>query len=214
MDVCPACNTAIKNNLLSSNAILHQSSIDIINWATDRNEVAYCNKCGTPVLSDALDKLRTEIRTRREEVYSSILNIPILTINNPLNWDYIAYGIVTSQSVTGTGVLSELSQSVDDFFGSSSKTLNSKLRAGEDICFAQLRKQAIDLGANAIIGVDIDYAELGSGRGMIMVCCAGTAVYLNNTDVLGDEIAGIVEQIPEMNDTLNKLIQMYEDHKQ
>lgn len=213
MEVCPSCNAAIKSNLLSSNIILPKSSVDVINWATDRNEIAYCQKCGTPVLNDAVHKIKLEIHTLREDIYQSMRNVPILTINNPLGWDYIAYGIVSSQSVTGTGVLSELSQSLDDFFGSSSKTLNSKLKDGEEICFAQLRKQAIDLGANAIIGADIDYAELGSGRGMIMVCCAGTAVYLKNTEVLGDEISSIIEKIPELNNTLNEITEIYDSYK-
>ena len=212
MDSCPACNAAIKSGLLSSNALLATSSIDVINWATNKKETAYCQKCGTPILNNAVDKLKNRIQALKEELYQNIRNIPILTINNPLGWDYIAFGIVTSQSVTGTGVLSELTQSFDDFFGSSSKTLNSKLKDGEEICFTQLRKQAIDLGANAIIGTDVDYAELGSGRGMIMVCSAGTAVYLNNTEVLGNEISSIIEQIPELNDSLNEMTEMLENY--
>ncbi|HWB26830.1 MAG TPA: heavy metal-binding domain-containing protein [Chitinophagaceae bacterium] len=112
--------------------------------------------------------------------------IPVVTTHTPLNWDYDILGLVTGQSVTGTGVVSEISSSITDFFGMQSIRYNNKLKVGEKLCLAQLRKQTVDWGGNAIIATDIDYSELGGLKGMIMVCIAGTAVRLKNTDVLGE----------------------------
>jgi hypothetical protein len=46
----------------------------------------------------------------------------------------------------------------------------------------------VELGGNAILATDIDYAEVGGGKGMLMVCMTGTAVLLENTAVMGAEI--------------------------
>jgi uncharacterized protein YbjQ (UPF0145 family) len=94
--------------------------------------------------------------------------------------------MVTGQSVTGTGVISEFTSSWTDFFGAQSNRYNAKLKAGEQLCFAQLRKQAADMGGNAVIATDIDYSEVGGDKGMLMVCMAGTAVRLKNLDVLSE----------------------------
>ena len=77
-----------------------------------------------------------------------------------------------------SGVVSEFTSSFTDLFGVQSGRFNKKLKAGEDICFAQLRKQALDLGGNAVIATDIDYSEVGGGKGMLMVCMGGTAIKL------------------------------------
>ncbi len=57
------------------------------------------------------------------------------------------------------------------------------------MCLNILRKKAIELGANAIVAVDIDYAEVGGGKGMLMVCMAGTAIYVKNVEILGENTA-------------------------
>lgn len=90
--------------------------------------------------------------------------------------------MVTAQSVSGTGLISELASSWADFLGGQSDALSNKLSNGEDLCKNQLRLKSIALGANCIIAVDIDYAEVGGARGMLMVCMSGTAVIINNID--------------------------------
>jgi uncharacterized protein YbjQ (UPF0145 family) len=114
--------------------------------------------------------------------------------------------MVTGQTATGTGVISEFTSSFTDLFGAQSGRHNMKLKSGEDMCFAQLRKRTLDKGGNAVIATDIDYSEIGSSRGMLMVCMAGTAVRLSNTDVLGSKRAQLINELAEHNSRLRKLM--------
>lgn len=73
------------------------------------------------------------------------------------------------------------------------------------MCFAQLRKQTLDIGGNAVIATDIDYSELGASKGMIMVCMAGTAIKLKNPNVLGEQKANQIDELVVVNDRLYHL---------
>lgn len=73
------------------------------------------------------------------------------------------------------------------------------------MCFAQLRKQAIDLGGNAVIATDIDYSEVGGEKGMLMVCMGGTAVKLKNCSILGDDRSRNIEVLTKYNERLKFL---------
>ncbi|RYX84800.1 heavy metal-binding domain-containing protein [bacterium] len=117
--------------------------------------------------------------------------------------------MVTAQSVTGTGVISEISSSFSDFFGMQSNKLNSKLKNGENICRAELRIEAFRIGANAIIGTDIDYAEVGGDKGMLMVCMSGTAVKLNNPEIISDELSEKLQKLINV-DIIIKDLQQYQ----
>jgi uncharacterized protein YbjQ (UPF0145 family) len=131
--------------------------------------------------------------------------VPVVSTHSPLNWDYDILSMVTGQSTTGTGVISEFSSSFTDFFGVQSSRFNKKLKAGEEICFAQLRKQALDLGGNAVIATDIDYSEVGGAKGMLMVCMGGTAIKLKNTNILGQDRECKMEDLAKLNDRINIL---------
>jgi uncharacterized protein YbjQ (UPF0145 family) len=135
--------------------------------------------------------------------------MPVISIHTPLNWDYQVIGMVNGQSSTGTGVITEFTSSFTDFFGAQSGRHNEKLKAGEGMCFVQLRKQAMDLGANVLIATDIDYSEIDAGKGMLMVCMAGTAVKLNNVDVIGNGKSELFDKLQEANDRLKQTIDCY-----
>ena len=119
--------------------------------------------------------------------------------------------MVTGQSTTGTGVVSEFTSSFTDLFGAQSGRYNKKLKAGEEMCFAQLRKQAIDIGGNAVIATDIDYSEVGGDKGMLMVCMAGTAIKLRNLSVLGKERELKIGELNKFNDRLKILLSFETD---
>ena len=80
--------------------------------------------------------------------------------------------------------------------------ITKKIKKGENLCYQQLRMQTLQQGGNAVIATDIDYSEIGSGRGMLMVCMAGTAIYLDNTDILFKDIK---ELISKLNTYINRL---------
>ena len=73
------------------------------------------------------------------------------------------------------------------------------------MCFAQLRKQALDLGGNAVIATDIDYSEIGAAKGMLMVCMAGTSIRLKNIDILGNEKSAKIDKLISLNSRFRHL---------
>jgi uncharacterized protein YbjQ (UPF0145 family)/DNA-directed RNA polymerase subunit RPC12/RpoP len=184
---CPSCGTKLKNGLLSSVRILLKNEIEIIRAFHDKKSEAYCTKCGTELFNKYKSKILEEQDDLHKSIQSVISAVPVVSLQNPLNWDYEVIGMVTGQSTTGTGVISEFTASFSDLFGVQSNKFNKKLKNGEDLCFAQIRKQALDLGGNAVIATDIDYNEVGSEKGMLMVCMAGTAINLKNTELLGQQ---------------------------
>ncbi|MGB0778312.1 MAG: heavy metal-binding domain-containing protein [Flavobacteriaceae bacterium] len=202
---CPNCKNELKGGLMSSAKLLDPDKTNIINEYHNKKSEAYCNKCGKKLFGKYKSALFDEKYRISCKLQKFISIIPVISTHSPLNWDYNILEMVTGQSTTGTGVISEFTSSFTDLFGAQSGRHNKKLKSGEDMCFAQLRKQALDLGGNAVIATDIDYSELGAGKGMIMVCMAGTAVQLKNSDVLGQQKAKQIDELVSLNDRLRYL---------
>lgn len=202
---CPNCNTAIKSGLLSSVSILGVSAISIINeYHTDKKE-AYCTKCGVLLFDKYTLQLRNEKESIKSRMQESILFLPVVSTHSPLHWDYHTLGIVTGQSTSGTGVFAEFASTWTDIFGAQSGVYNEKIKNGENLCLAQLRKQTLDFGGNAVLAVDIDYSEMGGIKGMIMVCMTGTAVMLRNIDIFGEETVEKIKNLRKLNERLKHL---------
>ncbi|WP_316750951.1 hypothetical protein [Pedobacter gandavensis] len=72
---------------------------------------------------------------------------------NPSNWDYDPIGIISAQSVTGTGLLSEISSSWADFLGGQSDALSNKILNSENLCKDKLRFNTLLLGGNIKAGL-------------------------------------------------------------
>jgi uncharacterized protein YbjQ (UPF0145 family) len=183
-ETCPNCKKKLSGMLVTRN-LYKQPSIDFINLFKVDPSDGYCSDCGPSLINGSLAKLRTQKEDTVIELTKHIDIIPIVTAQSPLKWNYSVIEMVSAQSVTGTGMLSEISSSWADFLGGQSDALTNKLNNGEVICKNKLRLSAALLGANCIISTDIDYAEVGGGKGMLMVCMAGTAAVLHNIkDVL------------------------------
>ncbi len=87
-------------------------------------------------------------------------------------------GIVTAETVLGVNVLKDMVADVRGAFGGRSKTLQNELRSARDTCLAELRTEAVKLGANAVVGIDFDYNDFGTSGKMLAVIVTGTAVRL------------------------------------
>lgn len=83
-------------------------------------------------------------------------------------------GIVSGEVVLGTGFLSELSASINDFFGTASENFGEKMKQAKEIATSKMIDYSIAKGGNAIIGVDFDYTTFGNN--MIAVSANGTSV--------------------------------------
>jgi uncharacterized protein YbjQ (UPF0145 family) len=206
---CPNCKTKLRNGLLTSVTLLTDDKIDIINEYIENPSDAYCTKCGNELFFKYYTMLVQEKKKLTQDIYNLVDSIPVISIHTPLNWKYEILDMVTGQSTTGTGVISEISSSFTDLFGGQSGRYNQKLKNGENMCFAQLRKQALDLGGNAVIGTDIDYSEVGGQKGMLMVCMGGTAINIINIEVLGQDRAENILLLKELKERLDELNEYY-----
>jgi uncharacterized protein YbjQ (UPF0145 family) len=199
---CPNCDEPIKNGVFSKNRLLPEKATIIINEYSDKKSERHCEKCSYKLYFDCEEKLKNEKRDLSQKLNNSIENIPVVSIHSPLKWDYKVLGMVTGQTTTGTGVLTEFTSSFTDFFGVQSERHNKKLKNGENMCLLQLRSQTLDMGGNAVIATDIDYSEVGSG-GMLMVCMTGTSINLENIEILGKEKKKIIEEVKSIKKRLS-----------
>ncbi len=88
-------------------------------------------------------------------------------------------GIVTGETILGANIFKDFFASVRDIVGGRSAAYEKSLRKAKDIALQEMREAAEEMGANAIIGVDLDYETLGEGGSMLMVSASGTAVVAN-----------------------------------
>lgn len=202
---CPNCNSEIKSGLISRNKLLKEEKVNIINEYHEGKHSAYCEKCGNALYKKYVDALIDEKSAISEKIQHLLACIPVVSTHSPLNWDYDVLDMVTGQSTSGTGFATEISSSISDFLGTQSERHNRKIKQGEDSCSLQIRKKALDIGGNAIVATDIDYSEMGSMKGMIMVCMSGTAIKLKNPSILGEERLKEIEQLTILNDRLLRL---------
>jgi uncharacterized protein YbjQ (UPF0145 family) len=202
--VCPNCDKKL-NGLMTTKSMVNPATVAYINYFKPTKQTAYCTGCAPGLVQKYLEQQDLRITKIQMELQKVIKVIPIVTAHSPLNWDYKVKGIVSAQSVSGTGFITEVSSSFSDLFGGQSDALGTKLNNGELICRSQLRFKTAMLGGNAVIATDIDYAEVGGVKGMLMVCMAGTAVRLNNLQ----EVMEIDNQEYKTMETLvNELIEI------
>lgn len=85
-------------------------------------------------------------------------------------------GVVTGEAVMGANMFRDMFAGIRDIVGGRSGSYEKELRKARDTAFKEIEQSAKDLGANAVVGVDIDYEVLGEKNGMLMVSVSGTAV--------------------------------------
>jgi len=85
-------------------------------------------------------------------------------------------GVMTGEAILGANILKDLFAGIRDIVGGRSATYERELQRARDIALAELQERAVQAGANAVVGVDLDYEVLGQGNGMLMVSASGTAV--------------------------------------
>ncbi|MBQ8397906.1 MAG: putative heavy metal-binding protein [Clostridia bacterium] len=86
------------------------------------------------------------------------------------------YGIVFGEVISGVNFVKDFTAGLSNFFGGRSSTYEEELVNARTAAMQEMQQRAAALGANAIVGVDIDYEVLGSDNGMLMVTASGTAV--------------------------------------
>lgn len=85
-------------------------------------------------------------------------------------------GIVTGEVIVGANIFKDIFAGIRDIVGGRAGAYESTLRDARHQAFDELRAEADRLGANAVVGIDIDYEVVGQGGSMLMVSVSGTAV--------------------------------------
>lgn len=100
----------------------------------------------------------------------------LLTTTNSIEGKKVEkyYGIVTGEAIMGANVVRDIFASITDIVGGRSGVYEDKLKEAREVCFNEMERSARQMGANAIIGIDIDYEVVRDG--MLMVAVSGTAV--------------------------------------
>lgn len=103
----------------------------------------------------------------------------IITTTNHLEGHQVTeyMGLVTGEAIIGANFFKDFFASITDIVGGRSGSYERVLREAKDQALSEMQAQAAHLGANAIIGVDLDYETIGKESSMLMVSASGTAVY-------------------------------------
>lgn len=111
---------------------------------------------------------------------SSYINDMIITTTpNVEGKKVVQYlGLVTGEAIIGANFIKDIFASIRDIVGGRAGSYEEGLREAKNIALAEMQDYARKLGANAVIGVDLDFETIGSNGSMLMVSASGTAVIL------------------------------------
>ena len=86
------------------------------------------------------------------------------------------FGIVSGEAIIGANIVKDFFAGIRDIVGGRSGSYEEGLREAKEIALREMEEQALRIGANAILAVDLDYETIGSNGSMLMVSASGTAV--------------------------------------
>ncbi|MBA4382193.1 MAG: hypothetical protein C0406_06460 [Sideroxydans sp.] len=114
----------------------------------------------------------------REKLNAGITNVITTTTHSLEGYRVIqTLEIITAEYVAGVNIFADMLAGVRDVVGGRSGVLQDSLRNARVVCLANLKSDAYTLGANAVIGVNLDYSEIsGGGKSMLFLVASGTAV--------------------------------------
>jgi uncharacterized protein YbjQ (UPF0145 family) len=85
-------------------------------------------------------------------------------------------GIVSGEAIVGANIVRDLFAGVRDIVGGRAGAYEHVLSGAREMALGEMADAARKLGANAVVGIDLDYETVGAGGSMLMVCASGTAV--------------------------------------
>ncbi len=85
-------------------------------------------------------------------------------------------GVVTGETIIGANFVKDFFAGIRDIIGGRSESYEKVLREAKDSALAEMQQRAQQMGANAIVGIDLDYETVGANGSMLMVTASGTAV--------------------------------------
>ena len=92
-------------------------------------------------------------------------------------------GLVNGETIMGANIFADIFAGIRNVIGGRSGAYEKELRKAKEIAIKEMEQEAVQLGADAIVGVDLDYETITSDQGsMLMVIASGTAIKLESTD--------------------------------
>lgn len=88
--------------------------------------------------------------------------------------------VVTAECAFGMNIFKDLFAGVRDIVGGRSEAVQKTLRDTRRTALYELKREAFEVGANAVVGVDLDYTELSAAGNMVLLVASGTAVRIEN----------------------------------
>lgn len=198
-EACINCGHKISGGGMLSlpNAYYAESTVRLVNFALGLQCEALCEKCGTEPQTEAYAAIRAERDRLKQFIEAATTQFPMMTVSVlPGMADYRVLGMVTANVTVGTGLFNEFSQGFSDLFGrvNSQTGMAHKVNTGEGAARGILVTKAIQMGANCIIGVDVDYGVTNNNAATVNM--QGTAVKIEDlTRVLTPERCKVANHI-------------------
>lgn len=122
--------------------------------------------------------LRVGLKNISSKKFNTMLLTTTPTVEGKRVTEY--KGIVTSEVIIGANFVKDIFASFRDFFGGRSNSYENVLKEAKVDALRELTQNAQIMGANAVIGIDLDYETLGQRGSMLMVTASGTAVKIED----------------------------------
>lgn len=189
-ELCPNCSEKISDGGVfgKPNNVLPASAVAIINLVYGSAYEALCEKCGAQWRIEANHRLHTEMSLLNKGIEAAMATFPLLTVGVlPDGNRYRALGMITGNVTVGTGLFNEFSQGISDMFGAINQQsgMALKVNKGEAAARAIIVQKAVALGANCVIGVDIDYGITTNNAATVNM--QGTAIVVPDLAAIFDE---------------------------
>ena len=190
-DECHYCGSEIRfgNLMKADNQRLSKLSVDIVNFINKTEYTELCEKCGSEIYNETIGPLQAELTAKKEYHAANIVDFPMMTVGHfPSKVEYRVKSLITANVAVGTGFFNEFSQGFSDLFGAINSTsgMAHKVNSGEAAARSILVDKALGLGANAVIGVDIDYGTTANNSATVNM--QGTAVKIADLRQLLDDV--------------------------
>ena len=155
-------------------------------FADKVNAKSYDGKCigCTKALQDNHGKSKEDLEIIKTQVAAdtqkaAAINSIVLTTETAPNLNITKrIEIVTAECAFGMNIFKDLFAGVRDIVGGRSEAVQKTMRDSRKTALYELKKEAYEVGANAVVGVDLDYVEMSSVGSMVMLVASGTAVVI------------------------------------
>jgi uncharacterized protein YbjQ (UPF0145 family) len=171
MAKCGLCG--VKIGLLESEYVLDDTTYCPQCAKTYNNKIAADRLVAEKAKEAAAKQRVAELNQRIDAIMLTTETAPNLNITKRIE-------IVTAETAFGMNIFKDLFAGVRDIVGGRSKAVQNTMRDARKTALYELKVEAHLVGANAVVGVDLDYVELSSSGGMVMLVASGTAVIIED----------------------------------